>query len=120
MALTSESIDLALAQLDGEDSGIGTAVDIGSNADTSSIELARLFRVVDIANSGSYSTQTEAEAPLYAVRGKGADWIVEKLGELIAKLRSAFVTFVKTIAGAISFSIGLTGPLLTVSVNFGS
>lgn len=53
------------------------------------------------------------------MKGKSSDWIVEKLGELITKLRSALAKLVKTIAGAVSFSIGLTGPVLSVSINFG-
>jgi hypothetical protein len=49
----------------------------------------------------------------------GKSSVIEKLGELITKLRTALVDLVRTIAGAVSFSIGLTGPVLSVSVNFG-
>jgi hypothetical protein len=50
----------------------------------------------------------------------GKDTVIEKLGELIAKLRSVLADLVRKIPGTVSFSIGLTGPVLSVSVNFNS
>jgi hypothetical protein len=119
VALTPESIDLALAQLEADESGVTIVSDTSSNADPSSDELARLFSVVETANSGWNYTQAPTELPFHGVKGKSASWIVEKLGELITKLRSALAKLVKTIVGAVSFSIGLTGPVLSVSINFG-
>lgn len=52
VALTQESIDLALAHLEADELGVTIASDTSSNADSSSDELARLFSVVETANSG--------------------------------------------------------------------
>ena len=91
----------------------------GLNTDAASIELARLFSVVNTANSGLDYGDTQIQSH-HGRMSKSANWIVEKLSELITKLRSALANLVKSITGAASFSIGLTGPVLSVSVNFGS
>lgn len=91
----------------------------GVNNDTTSVELARLFSVVNTANSGQDYEDTQIQSH-HGLMGKSTNWIIEKLSELIMKLRSALTKLVKSIAGAASFSIGFTGPVLSVSVNFGS
>jgi len=90
---------------------------MGSNSDPHNNELARLLSVVETANSGDNSVRALGGTS-YGVMGKSAEWMVEKLGELITKLRSALAKLVKAIAEAVSFSIGLTGPVLSISVNF--
>jgi hypothetical protein len=118
MALTEQSIVRALNELDDLSTGVG----VGLDSDPTSLEMARLLAVVDTANSGDEylpdQAWTRTDTPYFGVKG-GKSSVIEKLGELITKLRTALVDLVRTIAGAVSFSIGLTGPVLSVSVNFG-
>jgi hypothetical protein len=108
MALTEESLDQALSQL----ALSGTGIDEAGGSDPSSLEMAELLKVVETANGGE-----ELPSTAFGMAG-GYGKVIEKLGELITKLRSALAALVRKIAGAVSFSIGVTGPVLSVSVNF--
>ena len=67
VALTSESIDLALAQLEADEFGVTIVSDTSA---TSSDELARLFAVVETANSGLEYTHAPTEFPFHGVKGR--------------------------------------------------
>jgi hypothetical protein len=111
MALTEQSIERALQELGG--SSVDAVLD--SDLDPTSLEMARLLKVVEVANGGN-----EPRAVTTFGMFGGKDTVIEKLGELIAKLRSVLADLVRKIPGTVSFSIGLTGPVLSVSVNFNS
>ena len=112
MVMTAESIDQAVHQLDGFLSGVEVAFD----SDPTSLEMAKLFAVVATANNGR---EDSAAADWTAAGMFGGKSIVEKLRELITKLREALARLVKTLQGVTSFSIGVTGPVLSISINFG-
>ena len=120
MAITSESIDRALYDL----GNLHAGPELAFESDPTNLEMARLLAVVDTVNGGEEhpidATWTQTDWPVFGVTGGKAKSIIEKLSGLIAKIRSALAELIQKITGAMSFSIGFTGPVLSVSVTFNS
>jgi hypothetical protein len=119
MALTLDSINGALAQLNTDEGGVVSMPRSYSDAESKNYEFARLLAVVKTANDGLEVDDAPTTLAASGMFGKPTDWIVQRLSELIAKLRSALSQLVEAIADAMSFSIGISGPLLSVNINFG-
>jgi len=113
MAITTESIDQAILELDGS----RPSADIAFDSDQASLAMANLLAVVATANSGQEDSAGVDWMATTAVAGRS---IVERLRELITKLREALARLVETIQGVVSFSIGITGLVLSISINFGA
>jgi hypothetical protein len=108
MALTNGSIEQALLQFSRSGADFASAY----QADRFDHEMSRLLSIVETANSGEDFTDASGFVD------SAGQKIIEKLAELISKLRAALADLVRGITEVVSFSIGLSGPVLSVSVNF--